>query len=300
MLLFTVVPDAIRLDYFTERVATASLAVLQTDGFKNIGGMYWGRHRCLLLSHLNRTSLGVPDGIRYGPPPPLKSTKTRLACTFPGTRRSIPLSFPLLSRSTRFIWTLRAAFRLSRAARACSALGAILVFPADVILQAAGPVPRPLQVEGAGHRQEGAGRAVGRLPQGDLPRGVRRQVQRLLGPQGPAVEPRANGLLHGQSPPPFKRLKLIISRLPAAVQPGGLDAERRQVCRARCWNSITGRSPARSREGLITVTYRGTVRGRTIELVEEPPLPEGTEVEVSLSLPARQRRRPLPGRAREC
>lgn len=48
------------------------------------------------------------------------------------------------------------------------------------------------------------------------------------------------------------------------------------------------------------MTYRGTVRGRTIELVEEPPLPEGTEVEVSLSLPARQRRRPLPGRAREC
>lgn len=35
------------------------------------------------------------------------------------------------------------------------------------------------------------------------------------------------------------------------------------------------------------MTYRGIVRGRTtIELAEEPPLPEGTDVEVSLSLPA--------------
>jgi len=33
------------------------------------------------------------------------------------------------------------------------------------------------------------------------------------------------------------------------------------------------------------MAYRGIVRGRLIELAEELPLPEGTEVEVSLSLP---------------
>ncbi len=43
---------------------------------------------------------------------------------------------------------------------------------------------------------------------------------------------------------------------------------------------------------------RGVIRGRTIELEQEPPLPDGTQVEVELVSPARSEN-PFWGRWRE-
>jgi hypothetical protein len=41
--------------------------------------------------------------------------------------------------------------------------------------------------------------------------------------------------------------------------------------------------------GVIGMVYRGIVKGRMIELSEEPPFPEGAQVEISVSMPIQAR-----------